>query len=322
MPILGTLWVFIMSRRLPSGQGNTVIIGRHGAGKKTLLQRWREESKLRSTGPTMGANMDILPWNATLFSYEGSGHPSHIRSFLRVTQNVSVILLLVASDACAEELEATRDLLNCAVCDPRFADAKVLVACNRQDVHGAASRKDIASALKLKEMDHRVEVLSLSALTGFGVDRLFDALLPWAATLEGGLRSVRGAPSPRCARRHCGRAPPPSAPSTERRHFRRQNAGRLAGARSSLVSESPKSSATLRWQKAARKISTIHTIAKAGMGRIKEFWEDDSDGRFFRDILDKAIDIAEESTLRAQLAVHRQTGMNEVLAVRWRPVIS
>jgi ADP-ribosylation factor-like protein 2 len=147
------------------------------AGKTTTVRRIKGLD-IHEIAPTLGFNIDTFDYRGYRLNLWDVGGQSTIRSYWRNYFEQTDGLIWVVDAADRRRLRDCKTELESLLGAERLAGASLLILANKQDIPGAMSHEDIASALGLEAVTSRHwHIQSVSAVTGGGLAEAFDWLV-------------------------------------------------------------------------------------------------------------------------------------------------
>ncbi|KAN0028669.1 hypothetical protein ACTFIV_010518 [Dictyostelium citrinum] len=151
-----------------------LMLGLDNAGKTTILKKFNGED-ISTISPTLGFNIQTLMYKEYKLNIWDIGGQKTLRSYWRnyYEENDAVIWVVDSSDIrriddCKYELKKLLE-------EEKFAGASFLVFANKQDLDGAMTSEEISKYLDLEQLNtHHWEIMSCSAVTGFGLEEGID----------------------------------------------------------------------------------------------------------------------------------------------------
>ncbi|KAN0009248.1 hypothetical protein ACTFIU_006523 [Dictyostelium citrinum] len=151
-----------------------LMLGLDNAGKTTILKKFNGED-ISTISPTLGFNIQTLMYKEYKLNIWDIGGQKTLRSYWRnyYEENDAVIWVIDSSDIrriddCKYELKKLLE-------EEKFAGASFLVFANKQDLDGAMTSEEISKYLDLEQLNtHHWEIMSCSAVTGFGLEEGID----------------------------------------------------------------------------------------------------------------------------------------------------
>lgn len=151
------------------------MLGLDSAGKTTILYKLKL-NKIKTTGPTVGFNVETFKYNNVKFNMWDVGGQDRIRPLWRHYFPKTNALIYVIDSSDLERLEESKTHLEKVIHELNtVATAKgflLLVFANKQDIPGAKTPKEISVFLnlnKLLDKDQLYAVMGTNALSGQGL---------------------------------------------------------------------------------------------------------------------------------------------------------
>lgn len=151
-----------------------VLVGLNNAGKTTILYKLNLGTTVQ-TQPTIGCNIEEIQFKGIKFTAWDLGGQENLRdlwpTYFQADSFADAVIFVV--DANDEEtfLAAKMELMNILIlANVRETCRAVLVLANKQDIVGAKSAAELATALSLTEITtHDWHIQGTCALTGEGL---------------------------------------------------------------------------------------------------------------------------------------------------------
>lgn len=164
-----------------------LILGPQGAGKTALLSRLAPGGAVRASTPTIGFgveaaevdNLSLSCWDMGGQGGEDSDGNMVLDPLARKCfETVDVFLVVVDASGGASALAQARLQLSKALASGVLRDRRVVVAANKQDIHGSRSGSEVSLAVLGADdvSGLQLRVVETSAETGQGLEELVSAL--------------------------------------------------------------------------------------------------------------------------------------------------
>eukprot|EP01128_Nolandella_sp_AFSM9_P008473 TRINITY_DN5189_c0_g1_i1.p1 TRINITY_DN5189_c0_g1~~TRINITY_DN5189_c0_g1_i1.p1 ORF type:complete len:182 (-),score=58.22 TRINITY_DN5189_c0_g1_i1:422-967(-) len=176
-----------------SVQSRVLVLGLDNAGKTTFLNKAQFPKKDIDAQPTESYQvLDVKVKGVKLNVWDVSGKPT-VRSLWASYYKEGGIdaIIWVIDSADTSRFEESKKVLQAQLRDPQLQGKMLFVVANKNDLDGAASKEEIASALKLATQDGKrtCEVVTCSSKTGKGVKEAMSLL---AKDVKEEVKSPRG----------------------------------------------------------------------------------------------------------------------------------
>ena len=146
-----------------------LILGLDNAGKTTILKKFLGEDT-SEIAPTLGFQIKTVEHNDFKLNFWDVGGQTTIRSYWRNYFEQTDGLIWVVDSGDKLRLESCRDELQKLLQQEKLAGATLMVFCNKQDVAGALSPKEIRDVLMLDKIEGRHwSIVPCSAVSGQGL---------------------------------------------------------------------------------------------------------------------------------------------------------
>lgn len=147
-----------------------LILGLDNAGKTTILYKLYAPDRVIRTMPTVGFNLEEVVYKNLNFSVWDLGGQTNIRPYWRCYYaNTNAIIYVV--DSCDKErIGLSRKELMAMLEEEELKNVHVLVFANKQDMPGAMSEAEVATALGLTAItDRQWHICKASAIKNEGL---------------------------------------------------------------------------------------------------------------------------------------------------------
>lgn len=152
-----------------------LMLGLDSAGKTTILYKLKL-NKIRTTGPTVGFNVETFQYKNVKFNMWDVGGQDRLRPLWRHYFPKTNALIYVIDSSDKKRLQESKIQLEKVLRELQNVSSAqgfvLLVFANKQDLPGALSPKEISNTLDLKNIltpDQLYAVMGTNALTGQGL---------------------------------------------------------------------------------------------------------------------------------------------------------
>jgi len=162
-----------------------IIVGLDNAGKTTILYKL-SLGEVVTTQPTIGSNVEEVSYKNVKFTAWDLGGQANLRpSWNTYYADTNAVLVVIdASDR--ERIGTIREEIERLLQHEDLASASVCVYANKQDVRGAMSAEEVATALSLHSIkSHPWTIQACCALNGDGIYEGLDWVTEQAAAASG-----------------------------------------------------------------------------------------------------------------------------------------
>jgi ADP-ribosylation factor-like protein 1 len=177
---MGTIWSRIQAAfgTLPTEKEKRVLVlGLDNAGKTSILYRLQLGTPI-ATCPTVGFNLEVLKYKSVTFQVWDLGGQTGIRPFWRCYFSDTDAIIYVVDSTDRERMGVAKHELFALLDEEELKNSALLIYANKQDVAGAASVTEVASALGVNAIGNRTwTIVKSSAQTGEGLPEGMDWLV-------------------------------------------------------------------------------------------------------------------------------------------------
>ena len=149
-----------------------LILGLDNAGKTTIVKKFLGEDTSQ-IAPTLGFQIKTIEHNGFKLNMWDVGGQTTIRSYWRNYFEQTEGLIWVVDSGDKLRLQDCKNELQSLLQQEKLAGATLFIFCNKQDVAGALSPKEIREALELDTMEsiqgRHWSIMPCSAVTGHGL---------------------------------------------------------------------------------------------------------------------------------------------------------
>lgn len=175
---MGALWSRIRSAfgMVGDKEVRVLVLGLDNAGKTSILYRLQLGNVVQ-TIPTVGFNLETLTYKNVQFQVWDLGGQTGIRPYWRCyfPQTDAVIYVVDSTDR--DRMGVAKHELFALLDEDQLKNAMLLVFANKQDVAGAASETEVATALGVSSIRNRTwTIMKSSVVTGEGLAEGMDWL--------------------------------------------------------------------------------------------------------------------------------------------------
>lgn len=175
---MGALWSRIRSAfgMVGNREVRVLVLGLDNAGKTSILYRLQLGTVVQ-TIPTVGFNLETVVYNNITFQVWDLGGQTGIRPYWRCyfAQTDAVIYVVDSTDK--DRMGVAKHELFALLEEDELKNSLLLVFANKQDMAGAASEAEVASALGVSSIHNRTwTIMKSSAVTGEGIGEGMDWL--------------------------------------------------------------------------------------------------------------------------------------------------
>ncbi|CAE7908370.1 ARL2 [Symbiodinium sp. KB8] len=153
--------------------------GLDNAGKTTILKKFNGED-IDTISPTLGFNIKTLEYDGYKLNVWDVGGQKTLRSYWRNYYEETDGVIWVVDSADRRRLRDCKEEFGKLLGQEKLAGATLLVLANKQDISGALSMDDIATALELggeSTAKRHWKIEPCSAVTGDGLEASVDWLV-------------------------------------------------------------------------------------------------------------------------------------------------
>jgi len=168
-------------------EGNVLMWGPPGAGRRTLLAKWTAEGRTCGISPGLGIRIRELASGAmlyTAFGYSGGSLHNMVR---RLCKDIKVILFIVDSTKDDTIHEVAHEIREMSTTLP-FCMCRYVIAANKQDGKAGKAHSSLKlssrALLNTMTLRQKIQYVDVSALTGQGLVELYTAITRKPKALE------------------------------------------------------------------------------------------------------------------------------------------